>query len=178
MRKLILLLMPIMMIVPMVSVSAQRDKELPEELENYISEYDFEYSEMNGMEKEINDIIVEEAGDLYEAHYLVSSDKKLGLILIDPSAMVLMAGTLYDSGDSNAQDAWDAIIENWNLMTDILNANNGKDGLPENYILIVCNPANYDNFIFISKNGKTIYDFAQGIDNQLEIASDYLKYFN
>ena len=167
-----------MMLIPMVSVSAQRDKDLPEELEVYINEYKFEYSKMNGIEKEINNIIVEEAGDLYEAHYLVSSDKKLGLILIDPSAMVLMAGTLYDSGDFSAQDAWDAIIENWNMMTDILNANNGKDGLPKNYILIAFNPTNYDNFIFISKNGNTIYDFAQGIDNQIEIANEYLKYFN
>lgn len=178
MKKLILLLMPILMLIPMVSVSAQRDKDLPEELENYISEYDFEYSEMNGMEKKLNDIIVKEAGDLYEAHYLVSSDKKLGLILIDPSAIVLMTATMYDLGDYDAQDAWDAVIENWNTMTDILNENNGKDGLPKNYILIVFNPTNYENFIFISKNGDTVYDAAQGIDNLFEIADEYLKYFN
>lgn len=176
MKKLTLVFMSIMMFIPMVSVSAEQD--LPEELEHYISEYGFEYSEMNGMEKRLNDIIVEEAGDLYEAHYLVSSDDELGLILVDPSAIVLMAATMYDSGDYEAQDAWDAVIENWNTMTDILNKNNGKDGLPKDYILIVFNSMNYDNFIFISKNGNTVYDSAQGIDNIFEIADEYLKYFD
>ena len=186
MKKFITLLVALISLVsPIAHVSAHSTDmtgKHPSEIKNALEEAYEGYWVPVDVLTESEDSVVS-AIDEYMSEYLTTvvmeddiyniDNITIKYILMVPNEELTTIPVLARLGDSESLNAWDSgIVESFVSISGTIARGTPRD---HHYIVMMLNPTNIDNFIFVAYDGEVYYDIVNEDDKMDDLVSDIIK---
>lgn len=185
MKKILKSLMVVLLFFgPTLSISAKdystTDKsveEIKEMVSDVYDEWLEEETDLSSLEEEMLNIFDATMGEFFVAQIMradgFSQDgKEIKWFIVTPYIpefnLILLGAEM---GEERAINAWnETIVKNFNEMSLIFDEVNEDT----EYIVMMSNPSNVENYIYLSYKGNTYYDYVIGLDMEEELIENVL----